>query len=170
LYFHIVNQITMLRRASTLLLVFIFCTSCDYFSQSTSTSSSNLQVLDTVIDYTSVDVYPIFSDCENYAESDSQKKCFEASITEKLAEILSDNEFKVNNEVNDTTSIDILIDHTGKASLMTINSPKSIVEELPNLESIIRKGINQLPTMKPALKRGMFVKSQYRLVIVVETI
>ena len=160
----------MLRQINALFLVFILCTSCDYFSQNTTTSTSNLQVLDTVIDYTSVDVYPIFSDCENYAETDSQKRCFETSITEKLAEILSKNELIVNNEVNDTTSIDILIDSTGKASLMTINSPASIVQELPNLESVIREGINQLPTMKPALKRGMFVKSQYRLVIIVETI
>jgi len=127
-------------------------------------------VLDTVIDYTSVDVYPIFSDCENYSESDNQKTCFETSITEKLAEILSENELLVANEVNDTTSIDILIDQTGKASLMTINSPVSITEELPDLEKIIRKGINELPTMKPAIKRDMFVKSQYRLVIAVETI
>ena len=160
----------MLRLNCKLFLIAMLCTSCTYFTSQKSGTTSNLQVLDTVIDFTSVDVYPIFSDCENFAESDSQKRCFETSITEKLAEILYKNELKVTNEVNDNTSIDILIDNTGKASLMDINSPASITEELPNLESIIRKGINQLPTMKPALKRGMFVKSQYRLVIIVETI
>jgi hypothetical protein len=127
-------------------------------------------VLDTVIDYTSVDVYPIFSDCENYAESNDQKECFEASITEKLADILSENELKVKNVVNDSTAIDILIDNTGKASLVSIAPSEAIAKELPDLESIIRKGVNQLPSIKPALKRGMFVKSQYRLVIIVETI
>ncbi len=164
-----VNQRAMLRQASAFFLLFIVFTSCELFSPSKSTSSSSLQVSDTVIDYTSVDVYPIFSDCENYAESNNQKECFEISITEKLAEILSENELKVKNKVNDTTAIDILIDNTGKASLVAISSPKSIIKELPNLESIIKNGINQLPTMKPALKRGMMVKSQYRLVIVVET-
>jgi len=159
----------MLRRLGKLLFL-LFFTSCELFSPQTSTSKSNLQVLDTVIDFTSVDVYPIFSDCENYAETDDQKECFENSITEKLAEYLSNSDLKVNKEVNDTTYIDILIDNTGKASLVHINSGKFIREELPNLESVVRKSINQLPTMKPALKRGMFVKSQYRLVIVVKTI
>jgi len=159
----------MLRSLTFFLFLFIL-TSCEIFSPQTGVSKSNLQLLDTVIDYTSVDVYPIFSDCENFAESDDQKECFETSITEKLAELFLDIDLKVNKEVNDTTSIDILIDNTGKASLVNINSPKSILEELPNLESVVRKSINQLPTMKPALKRGMFVKSQYRLVIVVETI
>jgi hypothetical protein len=159
----------MLRQLTFFLFLLIF-TSCEIFSPQSSTSKSNLQVLDTVIDFTSVDVYPIFSDCENFAENDDQKECFETSITEKLAELLLDNDLKVNKEVNDTTSIDILIDNTGKASLASINSPNSILKELPNLENVIRKSISQLPTMKPALKRGMFVKSQYRLVIVVKTI
>jgi hypothetical protein len=159
----------MLRQLTFFLFLLIF-TSCEIFSPQSSTSKSNLQVLDTVIDFTSVDVYPIFSDCENFAENDDQKECFETSITEKLAELLLDNDLKVNKEVNDTTSIDILIDNTGKASLASINSPNSILKELPNLENVIRKSISQLPTMKPALKRGMFVKSQYRLVIIVKTI
>lgn len=159
----------MLRHLTFLLFVFIL-TSCEIFSPQSSVSESKLQLLDTVIDYTSVDVYPIFSDCENYAESDNQKECFETSITEKLAALLSDHDLKVNKEVNDMASIDILIDNTGKASLVNINSPKSIREELTNLESVIRESINQLPIIKPALKRGMEVKSQYRLVIVVKTI
>ena len=157
-------------RHLTFFLFLLILSSCEIFSPQSSVSKSNLQVLDTVIDFTSVDVYPIFSDCENYAESDDQKECFENSITEKLAELLSANDLKVNKEVNDTTSIDILVDNAGKASLVNIISPKSIQEELPNFESVVRKSIDQLPTMKPALKRGMFVKSQYRLVIVVKTI
>jgi len=76
----------MLRRIIYFLFLVLFLTSCDYFSsQTTSNSNSNLQVLDTLIDFTKVDVYPIFSDCENYSESDNQKKCFELTLTEKLS-------------------------------------------------------------------------------------
>ncbi len=170
MYFHIVNQITMLRQVSKLLLVCILCTSCDYFSSQKSASNSNFQVLDTVIDYTSVDVYPIFSDCENYSENDNQKECFEASITQKLSELLSRNELRVDHEVHDKTSIDILIDQTGKASLIHVNSPQSILKELPGLEQMIRESVNGLPTMKPAIKRNMFVKSQYRMELIIEMI
>jgi len=161
----------MLRRVFCFLFLLLFLTSCDYFStKTTSDSNSNLQVLDTLIDFTKVDVYPIFSDCENFSENDNQKKCFELTLTEKLSASLQENELKVKHRVNDTTLIDILIDNTGKASVVNINSPENIITQLPKLDTIIRQGIAALPTMKPAVKRGIFVNSQYRLSIIVKTL
>jgi len=161
----------MLRRIIYFLFLVLFLTSCDYFSsQTTSNSNSNLQVLDTLIDFTKVDVYPIFSDCENYSESDNQKKCFELTLTEKLSASLQQNELKVKQRVNDTTLIDILIDNTGKASVVNINSPENIIIQLPRLDTIIRQGVAALPTMKPAVKKGILVNSQYRLSVVVKTL
>ena len=161
----------MLRRVFHFLFLLLFLTSCDYFSSTTATdSNSNLQVLDTFIDFTKVDVYPIFSDCENFSENDNQKKCFELTLTKKLSASLQENELKVKQRVNDTTLIDILIDNTGKASVVNINSPENIITQLPKLDTIIRQGIAALPTMKPAVKRGIFVNSQYRLAVVVRTL
>jgi len=160
----------MLRQISSFLFLLLFLTSCDYFSTSTSTTKSNLQVLDTLIDFTKVDVYPIFTDCENFAENDNQKKCFEITLTQKLSLSLQENELKVKERVNDTTLIDILIDNTGKASVVEIKSPESIIDQLPKLDTIIRQSIADLPTLKPAVKRGIFVNSQYRLAVVVKTL
>jgi len=145
-------------------------TSCDYFPSTSSTSKSNIQVLDTVIDFTSVDVYPIFSDCENYAENTNQKQCFEETLTNLLSDSLLKTELKVKEEVNDTALIDILIDNSGKVSVVKINSSESIKKQLPKLDTIIRQSVAELPTIKPAVKRGIFVNSQYRLAIVIETI
>jgi len=160
----------MLRRISSFLFLLLFLTSCDYFSTSISTTKSNLQVLDTLIDFTKVDVYPIFSDCENFSENDNQKKCFELTLTEKLSVLLQENKLKVKERVNDTALVDILIDNTGKASVVDINSPENITIQLPKLDTIIRQSIAKLPTIKPALKRGVFVNSQYRLAIIVKTL
>jgi hypothetical protein len=160
----------MIRRAIGIFLLLLFLISCDYLSPATTAENSELQVLDTVIDYTKVDVYPIFSDCENFAENDNQKKCFEVSLIEKLTELLHKNELKVKERVNDTALIDLLIDQTGKASVVNINSPEIITNQLPTLDSIIRQSVSALPTMKPAIKKGIFVRSQYRLAIVVKTI
>lgn len=160
----------MLRRVFHFLFLLLFLTSCDYFSSDTSTTKSNLQVLDTFIDFTKVDTYPIFSDCENYSENDNQKECFELTLTQKLSTSFQKNELKVKKAVNDTTLIDILIDDRGKASVVHIHSPISIAKQLPKLDSIIRQSIAELPSIKPAVKRGIFVKSQYRLAVIVKTI
>ncbi len=160
----------MLKRVASFLFLVLFFMSCDFFSTTSTTADSNLQLLDTVIDYTKVDVYPIFLDCENYAENDNQKECFERTLTQKLSELFSKNELKVKKEVNDTAFIDLLIDNTGRASVVNISAPQSIITNFPKLDTIIKQSISLLPTVKPAVKHGIFVKSQYRLVVVVKTI
>ena len=161
----------MIRQTIGLFFIVVTLNSCQWFgSNKTVSSSSDLKLIDTIIDFTKVDVYPIFSDCENYAENDNQKECFETSLIDKLTDSFSEHALTVKKKVNEKTSVDILIDQSGKAFTVAINSPEIIHEQLPTLDSIIRQSILDLPTMKPAVKRGIFVKSQYRLVVVVKTI
>jgi len=160
----------MIRRVLSFLFLILFFTSCDFFSSTSTTTNNSLQLSGSVIDFTKVDVYPIFSDCENYAEEGNQKECFEQTLLEKLSEQFNKNDLKVKRAVNDSTAIDLLIDNTGKASVVKINSPESILTNFPQLDSVVRKSVTLLPTMKPAVKRGIFVRSQYRLVVLVKTI
>ena len=163
----------MLRQIFYFLFLLLFLASCESFSSKstiTSTAKSNLQIIDTLIDFTKVDVYPIFSDCENFAENDNQKECFQRMLTQKLANSLQKNELKVKDCVNDTTLIDLLIDKTGKASVVTIKSSENITNLFPSLDTIIRRSVNELPTIKPALKRGIMVNSQYRLTVIINTL
>lgn len=160
----------MLRRTLSFLFVIILFSSCEYFSSSSSTAKSSIQISNTIIDFTSVDTYPIFSDCENYAENDNQKVCFYEMLPLKLTEQLGKTDIKVKKAVNDTAWIDILIDNTGRASLVNVNSTSAIDEQIPDFKHILEQSIDRLPSMKPAVKRGIFVKSQYRMAVEVKTI
>lgn len=161
----------MFRRAIALLFGCIFFTSCEYFSPTTvTTENAQWQNLDTVIDFTKVDVYPIFYDCEDYSEDNDQKACFEASLSRRLSEILNKNDLRVKKVVNDTTHIKLFIDNSGKAKVLDIDSSQNVGTELPQLDSIIKISVAELPTVKPAVKRGIFVNSQYKLAIIIKTI
>lgn len=160
----------MLRQTISLFLIIFLCASCEYFSSDTSASKSNFEISSTIIDFTKVDVYPIFTDCENYAENDNQKECFHSTITQKLGESLSKADIKVKKAVNDTAWVDILIDNTGRASIVNVNSTTAIDEQIPDFRQVLEQSINRLPTMKPAVKRGIFVKSQYRMAVEVKTV
>lgn len=160
----------MSRRVIGFLFFILLCTSCEYFSSNSTTSKSNLEVSNTIIDFTKVDVYPIFSDCENFAENDNQKDCFQTTLTQKVGESLSEADIKVKKAVNDTAWIDILIDNTGRASLVNVNSTTAIDEQIPDFKQTLEQSIEHLPAMKPAVKRGIFVKSQYRMAVEVKTI
>lgn len=160
----------MIRRLASYFFVLFLLASCEYLSPTATTSNNNLQSLDTLVDFTKIDVYPIFYDCEDYSEDNNQKECFEASLSKRLSKQLNKHHLKVKEVVNDTTHINLFIDNAGKAKVVEITSPVRISKYLPNLDSIIRQSVAKLPTVKPAVKRGIFVKSQYSLSIIIKTI
>ena len=152
--------------AAILLILFFF--SCDTTSSNT-TTANNFKVLDTIIDYTSVDMYPLFSNCQDFTEKKAQKECFENTLVERLSNSLNRIDYKVKLSINDSSYVNLLINNNGKAKVVSIDSPQIIQENIPQLDSIIKVSVDELPLLKPALKRGIPIKSQYKLAVVVRT-
>jgi len=151
-----------------IVLFMVFFASCDR-SSSGIASVQNLKLLDTVIDYTSVDVYPLFSDCQELNNKEAQKECFESALYDLLSSKLNRFDYNVKEKVNDSSYVDLLINSNGKTRVVAINSPLIIQNNLPQLDSIIRHSVDELPIVKPALKRGIPVKSQYTLAVIVKS-
>ena len=64
----------MLFRTVALISILVLGISCNEISSSRSDRSSQA-LLDTVVDYNSVDVYPLFLDCNNCDSSEKQNLC-----------------------------------------------------------------------------------------------
>ncbi len=167
LYIHIVNYFFLILRVLVVILA-ILIASCDR-SSSTTAAIQDLKLLDTVIDYNSVDVYPLFSDCQEIGDKEGQRNCFESALTELLAVKLQRYDYEVKAYVNDSSYVDLLINSNGKTKVVAINSPPVIRNNLPQLDSIIEQSVAELPIVKPALKRGIPVRSQYKLAVVVRS-
>ena len=63
----------MFKRIVSYLFILLLLASCEYYSPTTTTSNNHLQVLDTVVDYTKIDIYPIFYDCEDFSEDEIKR-------------------------------------------------------------------------------------------------
>ena len=70
--------------------------------------------------------------------------------------------------MNDTILVRLKIDNKGKSILTNIRSTDFIKQEIPKLDSLINSGIKNLPLLKPAIKRGMPVATEFTLPIVVK--
>ena len=57
-----------------------FITSCDKFSF---TKNKNIQVIDTIVDFTSVDTYPSFKVCDSLIDKIKKSACFRKTIHQK---------------------------------------------------------------------------------------
>ena len=157
----------MQRLFIAIIFVFLF-TSCDFFSSKRKSAINEFMVMDTIVDYSTIDVYPMFKNCENLDGDEKQEHCFGAELVEQLEELVVLKKVKGPTATYDTIYIDISIAQDNKIRITRINSSDIVRDKIPNLDSVLTASINQLPQLvQPAIKRGIPVKSEYKLPILI---
>ncbi|MBU3010397.1 hypothetical protein KO506_03215 [Polaribacter vadi] len=148
-------------RVFSFLILMIFCTSCDKFSFS---KNKNVQVVDTIVDYTSVDTFPSFKVCDSFIDKIKKQDCFRNTIHQKIGEELQKHIYSIKDSIDTTVLVDLIINAKGEIVFDGLQS-ENIEMQLPELQGIIRNSINNLPTVLPAVKRGIPVTTKYQLPI-----
>lgn len=152
----------MFLRVFTFLLLIICITSCDYFSF---TKKTKQPVLDTIVDFSSVDIFPSFKVCDSIITKQKKSDCFRETIHKKIGEELQKHQFTIKDSISETVFVTLLINSEGKIVLEEIRSSEKIKEELPKLDSILELSVKKIPTIFPAIKRGIPVTTKYKLPI-----
>ncbi len=155
-----------LRLLFAILFILVFA-SCDFISPK-NTSLQNLVLIDTIIDYNTVDVYPLLTDCNNCDTNEKQNQCFENELIKRLKGSLKDNKLKADNYLMDTVYVDVLINNLGEISVFKIYENQDVIHEIPKLDSVLRQSIHNLPkAIQPSLKRGIPVNVIFKLPVVI---
>lgn len=137
------------------------CVSCSYFSSET---KKELQQLDTIINFSKVDTSPSFKNCTELIDQE-KTNCFRENIHKKITNSLRFFSFSAKESINETIIVFLLIDEKGEVSLQKIESSDFVKKEIPDLLLSIKSSIDSLPTLQPAIKRGIPVATQYKLPI-----
>ncbi|CAM1367290.1 conserved hypothetical protein [Tenacibaculum xiamenense] len=145
-----------MRNCFILVLILFYFGACDYFS------FNKKEDLRANLDFTSVDAYPTFVSCENLDESE-KTACFKQEIRKRIASTLAEADFTVQDEIDETIVIHFTIYKTGEIKLKSIQSSPEIHDILPSLDSLLKVSIKKLPKIKPAIKKGFSVTTQYKL-------
>ncbi|WP_298879396.1 hypothetical protein [uncultured Polaribacter sp.] len=130
------------------------------FSKNTQKST-----LDTIVDYSSVDTFPSFKECDSIIDKNQKSTCFRNTIHQKIGEELQKNTFTIKDSIDEVIYVDLLINSNGIFSLDSIQSSLKIKTEIPSIDSVIKASIKKLPKIFPANKRGIPVTTKYQLPI-----
>ena len=149
-------------RVISLFLFILASTSCDFFSFQ---KKSGMQEVDTIIDFSTVDVAPSFDDCKSYVEKEKKSNCFRNTIYKHISTSLAKHNFEVRNPIEEVINVSVTIDSRGNATVHQIVSSALIKKTLPNLDSLVKRSVASLPKMFPAIKRGIPVTTQYQIPI-----
>ena len=116
------------------------------------------------ISKTEVDEPPLFNNC--LTEEDAEL-CFQQTITNHIKNHLEAQNLQLNQSINDTIWVPILITKEGEIKLETINVPESISVQIDNFPALIKESLTSLPPLKPAHTRGTEVSVKYQLPIII---
>tara|TARA_B100000809_G_C15139454_1_gene532377 strand:- start:6758 stop:7237 length:480 start_codon:yes stop_codon:yes gene_type:complete len=143
------------------------CISCEFLVKIKENTFSSKE-LDTVIDYTKVDVLPTFPICDSIMDVTQKNRCFINNLYVHFSQELLKHTFDVPGSINETVTVKLKIDANGKANLVAIESSPEVKMTIPLLDSIIAESVGMLPILFPALKRGIPVATIYELPIVIK--
>lgn len=134
---------------------------CEFFLSEKKDSDKNF---DTVVDFTHVDVSPVFENCKELSDSE-KATCFREEIHSRIASSLQEYQFVSEENINELVVIDLLIDTNGNCILKKINTNDEIINQFPQLKDAITFAVESLPKVIPAKKQDISVATQYTLPI-----
>ena len=154
----------MVKQFLSLLFLILVLVSCSYFGNTS--KSGGVIPIDTIVDFNSVDAFPLFPNCEHIPTREKQQICFQVEMSQHIYAALKEHQLNAKEIVNDTVLIKLRVDNFGKTSLSEIKISKKTEELFPHFDSLVKISLEKLPTLQPAIKRDMPVTTEFILPIV----
>ncbi len=155
----------MFQRVFLFFICGYFLISCQFFQKKELSSDT---LIDTIIDYNVIDVFPLFPKCDSIPSQAKQKICSQIKMSEHFYASLAASKIVTSKKVNDTILVSLIIDNSGIVSLSKIESSDFIQQQIPQLDSLIKLSVEEFPQLKPGIKRGIPVATAFSLPIVVK--
>ncbi len=140
--------------------------SCDFFESQDKKARELVNQEMRNIDWNEVDIYPLFESCDETLPKQDQKACFENELVSHFAATLKEFEYILDADISPTVYVDFVVDGTGKITVLDIEKDNKIDLQMPEFDGIIIQSLKGLPEISPALKRGIPVRTKFRIPIV----
>lgn len=157
----------MLKKVFYILTVSFFVSSCSYFQKQTNTKKTIPEV-DTIVDFKSVDAFPLFPKCKDIPSREKQQICFQLEMSQHIYASLKKHQLNALEAINDTILVKLKVNALGKTTLSNIQISEETKKQFPQFDSILRVSLTDLPLLEPAIKRNMPVTTQFVLPIILK--
>lgn len=149
-----------------LLLVLILIVSCKEMDLKKVDESTLVQEELENINWSSVDQYPSFTDCQDESEA-SKELCFKTTLVNHINSSLASANLVVTEDVSDTLMLRIQISNKGLVSVTEVKAKATTREIIPEIDSLVHQSMRTLPKVLPAIKRSQEVTTEFQLPLVI---
>lgn len=148
-----------------MLLVLLTLLSCDRINSFTASFFQKKEP----VDFSQVDRYPLFKNCDPLLSYQETKDCFELRFHEKINQRIQNLKFKTELFYADTLLLKFSIDNTGHFKCLEVDISNRSKKNFPSLSSEIQRIIHGFEPVIPAQKRDIPVETRYKIPVVLET-
>jgi hypothetical protein len=152
-----------------LFLLFILFNSCQYIDKQIPSEKDLLQKELKAINWKEVDEYPSFVDCEKIDNKKQRQQCFFEYLTELIQQKLSVDTLAILYPELDTIEVKVTIFPNAKMKFEPQFPKDSVAYDTIKIDSILRVRLVDFPKVNPAIKRGIPVKTQFILPVIIKT-
>ncbi|SCY49520.1 hypothetical protein [Flavobacterium caeni] len=157
-----------MRKILPILLLFpLLLGGCQWIDQQIPSEEDLLEKELQQINWSEVDEYPSVVSCDSLTDKEQKKQCFFQYLTELIQIKLSADTLAVQYPQLDTIEVKVTV-----LPNATLEFEPQLADSLalhrPVIDSIIKTRLVDFPEIQPALKRGMPVKTQFVLPVILD--
>jgi hypothetical protein len=152
-----------------LFLLFILFNSCQYFDKQVPSEKELLQKELKLINWKEVDEFPSVVDCDKIENKEQRQQCFFEVLTQLIQEKLSVDTLSVLYPELDTIEVKVTVFPNARIQFEPQFPKDSVAYDKIKIDSILQARLVDFPKINPAIKRGIPVKTQFILPVVLKT-
>ncbi|ABQ04413.1 hypothetical protein [Flavobacterium johnsoniae] len=149
-------------------IVCIFFNSCQYFEKKVPSEKELLQKELKSINWKEVDEYPTVSDCETITDKKERQKCFFDVMSQLIQQKLDVDSLSILYPDLDTIQVKVTIFPNSKMKFEPQFQKDSVAYDTIRIDSILHARLVDFPKVNPAIKRGLPVKTQFILPVIIK--
>jgi hypothetical protein len=156
-----------LKQFSLLLVIFLF-NSCQYFEKQVPSEKELLQKELKSINWKEVDEFPSLVECEKIENKKQRQQCFFEIMTQLIQQKLSSDTLAILYPELDTIEVKVTIFPNATMKFEPQFPKDSVAYDTVKIDSILRARLVDFPKVNPAIKRGIPVKTQFILPVILK--
>ncbi|NBU80281.1 MAG: hypothetical protein EBS55_01365 [Flavobacteriaceae bacterium] len=157
-----------MKKAIALFLVSL-CFSCQYFEKKVPNEKELLDKQLKEINWNEVDEYPSVADCEKLSDETQRKQCFFEFLTTTIQQKLAIDTLSILFPKLDTIEVKVTVFPNSTMEFEPQFPKDSVAYDTIKIDSILHVRLVDFPKVNPAIKRGIPVKTQFVLPVIIKS-
>lgn len=153
---------------SIFVFIFFIVSSCQYFDKKAPNKEELLKEELGKVNWKEVDEFPTVNNCDSIQDKELQKQCFFDYLIQNIQQRIGVDTLQIMYPEVDTISVKVTINPDATLQFQTEIPNKPVTYDIKIIDSILQNKLADFPPIEPAIKRGIKVKSQFILPVIIK--